>query len=102
MIRRPPRSTLFPYTTLFRSLLMPINRALAEQARATSSVQYSQAVLALQRLARRIVAVWGDVDVVLTPGLARLPVPIGGVFEPEDPWGPFPRGGEFTPLTPIV
>src|SRR5260370_17226455 len=23
MIRRPPRSTLFPYTTLFRSLVMP-------------------------------------------------------------------------------
>src|SRR5256886_12626056 len=23
MIRRPPRSTLFPYTTLFRSLLWP-------------------------------------------------------------------------------
>src|SRR5438552_5495749 len=24
MIRRPPRSTLFPYTTLFRSLLHPL------------------------------------------------------------------------------
>src|SRR2546423_10806976 len=24
MIRRPPRSTLFPYTTLFRSLLPPV------------------------------------------------------------------------------
>src|SRR5258708_15105406 len=24
MIRRPPRSTLFPYTTLFRSLLQPV------------------------------------------------------------------------------
>src|SRR3712207_8125901 len=24
MIRRPPRSTLFPYTTLFRSLLLPL------------------------------------------------------------------------------
>src|SRR2546422_5409828 len=24
MIRRPPRSTLFPYTTLFRSLRLPI------------------------------------------------------------------------------
>src|SRR5260221_5059814 len=24
MIRRPPRSTLFPYTTLFRSILEPI------------------------------------------------------------------------------
>src|SRR2546430_10297634 len=23
MIRRPPRSTLFPYTTLFRSLMLP-------------------------------------------------------------------------------
>src|SRR5258708_16441387 len=26
MIRRPPRSTLFPYTTLFRSLANPLNR----------------------------------------------------------------------------
>src|SRR5256885_7115871 len=26
MIRRPPRSTLFPYTTLFRSPLKPQNR----------------------------------------------------------------------------
>src|SRR2546430_13455408 len=27
MIRRPPRSTLFPYTTLFRSHLRPVRRA---------------------------------------------------------------------------
>src|SRR2546427_12320942 len=27
MIRRPPRSTLFPYTTLFRSLEQPIGLA---------------------------------------------------------------------------
>src|SRR5438067_4468736 len=31
MIRRPPRSTLFPYTTLFRSLLL-LARARAEHA----------------------------------------------------------------------
>src|SRR3712207_7370140 len=31
MIRRPPRSTLFPYTTLFRSLAQP---AVARRARA--------------------------------------------------------------------
>src|SRR2546425_6999131 len=29
MIRRPPRSTLFPYTTLFRSLLVLEQRLLA-------------------------------------------------------------------------
>src|SRR5687768_18315041 len=27
MIRRPPRSTLFPYTTLFRSMAMPARLA---------------------------------------------------------------------------
>src|SRR3712207_8620905 len=30
MIRRPPRSTLFPYTTLFRSLLHPGDGILLE------------------------------------------------------------------------
>src|SRR2546427_8869658 len=30
MIRRPPRSTLFPYTTLFRSALLPTPAAKAK------------------------------------------------------------------------
>src|SRR3712207_9121173 len=30
MIRRPPRSTLFPYTTLFRSCLLPREFAVLE------------------------------------------------------------------------
>src|SRR3712207_7794523 len=33
MIRRPPRSTLFPYTTLFRSKRNAAAAAVAEQAR---------------------------------------------------------------------
>ena len=51
------------------SQLMPLNRALAEprtcdvERRATRT-----RVGALQRLARRVVAFWDDVDVVLTPG----------------------------------
>src|SRR3712207_9570238 len=32
MIRRPPRSTLFPYTTLFRSLHVDRDDAVAERA----------------------------------------------------------------------
>src|SRR2546422_3012252 len=31
MIRRPPRSTLFPYTTLFRSLLGAVQRHRGEE-----------------------------------------------------------------------
>src|SRR2546429_8787736 len=33
MIRRPPRSTLFPYTTLFRSFANDVRLALAENER---------------------------------------------------------------------
>src|SRR5690348_17702678 len=31
MIRRPPRSTLFPYTTLFRSELLPLVNHLTDE-----------------------------------------------------------------------
>src|SRR2546426_6249539 len=37
MIRRPPRSTLFPYTTLFRSLGMPNNSVYAASKAALRS-----------------------------------------------------------------
>src|SRR3712207_7801236 len=33
MIRRPPRSTLFPYTTLFRSTILPVVAHTSEQLR---------------------------------------------------------------------
>src|SRR5258706_11705353 len=34
MIRRPPRSTLFPYTTLFRSVVARVEHAHVQQRRA--------------------------------------------------------------------
>src|SRR2546422_2558743 len=33
MIRRPPRSTLFPYTTLFRSVVEPPQRVAGRESR---------------------------------------------------------------------
>src|SRR2546426_7033501 len=40
MIRRPPRSTLFPYTTLFRSLAVPVAlRGAAAQLRLDEPVE---------------------------------------------------------------
>src|SRR2546427_1376176 len=44
MIRRPPRSTLFPYTTLFRSVQPPVN-AFGNQARTTASFPLKSASL---------------------------------------------------------
>src|SRR2546427_12803211 len=40
MIRRPPRSTLFPYTTLFRSVLISIR---TDNPEATAKVAYVHA-----------------------------------------------------------
>src|SRR5260370_20442673 len=39
MIRRPPRSTLFPYTTLFRSVVEPLEGAHAGGAVSRSSTK---------------------------------------------------------------
>ncbi|HET8527729.1 MAG TPA: amidase [Gaiellaceae bacterium] len=86
------------------SLLEPLNRALAEQARATPSPEYVAAVTALQTVVRQVVAFWADVDVVVTPTLAQLPVPIGWTWEDTDgdPLAAFARQTLFTPFTPLV
>src|SRR2546429_5709253 len=47
MIRRPPRSTLFPYTTLFRSPLLP---RLAHEGRAWIAFGILSALAALSQL----------------------------------------------------
>src|SRR3712207_8185246 len=67
MIRRPPRSTLFPYTTLFRSYLSSSPR--------------------LARVRMRAVAVTTGSLASLAVALALVPVPNSfrapGVVEPE-------------------
>jgi len=84
------------------SALEPLNELLARRAHETTAVEYGQQVIALQRYARLVAGFWEDVDVVLTPTLAKLPVPIGWVFESEDPWEQFTRAAEFTPFTPAL
>src|SRR5947208_9987558 len=61
MIRRPPRSTLFPYTTLFRSVVLLQIRVLVEvghhQVRVGSRLQFehdAHAVLVIDRKSTRL------------------------------------------------
>src|SRR5690348_18185214 len=56
MIRRPPRSTLFPYTTLFRSLGAGQDGHVVEDARGAQQLQRDGAARALERVRGRIVA----------------------------------------------
>jgi amidase len=53
-------------------------------------------------LARKIVAFWRDVDVVLTPTLALTPVPIGWQDAVEGAIPQLLRNTEFTPFTAIA
>src|SRR3712207_6923426 len=53
MIRRPPRSTLFPYTTLFRSPLEEVDEA-------DRAVGALEAVVALHRHARHAAPLGGE------------------------------------------
>src|SRR2546430_10938753 len=62
MIRRPPRSTLFPYTTLFRSAKMLVSNSVARGAPAVSN----------RGLAVPTEARWKDVWLTVTPIWAVL------------------------------
>jgi Asp-tRNA(Asn)/Glu-tRNA(Gln) amidotransferase A subunit family amidase len=86
------------------SLLEPINRMLASDARTTPSPQYVSSVMHLQQIARRVAAFWADVDVVVTPTLALQPVPIGWTWHDAegDPYRAFDNQTLFTPFTPLV
>ena len=83
-------------------LMTPLNRGLAESARASTAIDYGRAVGWLQALARRIVAVWDELDVLLTPTLALTPVPIGWQEIADGAIEQLLRNTEFTPFTAVA
>lgn len=83
-------------------LLTPLNRELLQAARACSAADYARAVASLNAYARRVVAFWEEIDVVLTPTLALPPVPIGWQDAAEGPFEQLLRNAEFTPFTAVA
>jgi amidase len=73
------------------------------RAREQDTITYLTAQGRLESVARSIVAFFAPYDAVLTPALARRPVPIGEIHgRGPDPWGHYRRSGAFTPYTAIV
>ncbi|MEX2210887.1 MAG: amidase [Gaiellaceae bacterium] len=89
--------TLYPYGD--EALLTPINRDLLERAQATTAAEYVAATQRLQLIARELAPFWASYDVVVTPTLARPPVPIGWLDSEE---GRSTLGLHFTPFTAVV
>src|SRR2546425_10612166 len=100
MIRRPPRSTLFPYTTLFRSRAAVLNsQASVSQSRATlerslADVKTQEANIAAARAALA--------DARLNLGYTRVQSPIaGGAGFRGANIGDYGGPGDRTPLTTV-
>ena len=80
----------------------PLSRAVLERAAAIPSHAYLAAVASLQQLARRVVAFFAGYDLLLTPTLARSPLPIGELHGcGEDPLDDLRRSGTFAPFTAL-
>src|SRR2546429_5045404 len=60
MIRRPPRSTLFPYTTLFRSLLSIVERIRRRPASARF-VEYTTTAFAVLLISFMLYVTYADI-----------------------------------------
>src|SRR2546426_636993 len=112
MIRRPPRSTLFPYTTLFRSLATggePFVAALdaleqtAARAREASVLDkevHAEWQEALRTAARRLEVAWLALEAVVADERRRWAPEIDAVAA----WRPslLPLFAPWVPLTPLL
>lgn len=80
----------------------PLTWTMYQHAREQDTLTYLAADGRVKALAREVVSHLDDYDVVLTPALAQLPVPIGEIHgRGPDPWEHYRRSGLFTPFTAI-
>jgi amidase len=83
-------------------LVEPLSWQIWEGVQERSPVDYLLARTQLSAASRGIVALWSDLDAVVTPALGERPVPIGEIDScSEEPWEDFRRSGRFTPYTAL-
>src|ERR1041385_8200155 len=86
MIRRPPRSTLFPYTTLFRSYAWTINGGTITSGAATRTATYTAGTGGSLTLSVSVTNSFGCIK----SGNAVIPISNGGIV--EEGWKNSPAG----------
>ena len=93
--------TLAPVPQGREELLRPLTRWLRERGRSVAASDFALALATLQVLARRAVRAMVEYDAVLTPTLARPPLPVGALRDDDDPAGDFAAQEAFTPWTAL-
>jgi amidase len=78
----------------------PLTWVMWENAHSADALDYVAAEARMKTLARSILTYLDQFDLVVTPALARRPVPIGEIhgLGPE-PWDHYRRSAQFTPFT---
>jgi amidase len=83
--------------------LEPLTREMVELAETFSAADYLESVGFLQMLARGVVSMWNDIDVLVTPTVAQPPLPIGALApregEPAMAW--LNNAAQWVPFTPV-
>src|SRR3989441_7230467 len=90
MIRRPPRSTLFPYTTLFRSIsgVVTLNIGTVEGAwKFLLAIGAGTGLVYLLRWYWWRVNAWSEVSAMTTALLVSLALQLGAGVSADDPRG---------------
>lgn len=79
--------------------VMPLTRWLRERGESVSGVELARAVMAMRSAARSALIATEAYDVILTPTLAKPPMPIGSIRNDVDPGRDFEDQKAFTPFT---
>ena len=81
--------------------LRPLTRWLRERGNAVSGAGFAQALVAMRQAAAAMLRTLSPYDIVVTPTLAQLPAPVGGLRNDADPAADFEAQKRFTPFTAL-
>jgi amidase len=94
-------AAMWPVPPEREHLLVPLTRWLRERGAAASGPQFGVALMTMAQAGARVVGSLASYDAVLTPTLAQLPAPIGGIRDDADPAADFEAQKAFTPFTSL-
>lgn len=88
-----------PLSSEQRALVRPLTRWLGERGAAVSGPEFGLAIGQLRRFAGEALVALAPYDIVLTPTLATVPLPVGAIRDDADPAADFEAQKRFTPWT---